>query len=234
MSEFPPNNTKNVEEPPQYTEDVLAELDTECSHFSPPVAPEQRSKIHQLLHKKLDRFQNHHIKVLYDEGRVPTFESMQKAVDTAMASLESLHEDEEAQKLSRLLSARVKEIRSWARKYVEVLIRFQRIKKRLPLMEDSERTDAMVRIDTERRRIHDSLLNALTILHQSLQQASEYTDVPMAKEWRPGLEPTETGFAGKYAFIISREAIADRDLIRDWAIVADRIAEINRITGEEK
>src|SRR3989344_9515222 len=64
--------------------------------------PEERRHAFTLLHRTLDRFENHQIKVLYDEGRVPTFGSMERAMETARTALEREAEPE-ALSIAKLL-----------------------------------------------------------------------------------------------------------------------------------
>ena len=182
-----------------------------------------------LLHRALDRFENHEIKVMYDEGRVPTFESMERSAETARVALENLNDPETTQ-IAKLLSGQLSSIKRWCRQYVASLLRFRMSHIALLRMNDDEKRDAFERADRERRRIHESLLQSLATLDKLLKDGKEYADYQIPLRWQP-LAPLPEGTADRGAVIFGKEALADRDLIRDWAIVADRIEEIRKITG---
>src|SRR3989344_7976898 len=103
-----------------------------------------------LLHRALDRFENHEIKVMYDEGRVPTFESIARSTETAQVALER-ENDPEAAKIAKLLSGQSASIKRWCRQYVASLLRFRTSHIAFARMNDDERRDALERADQERR-----------------------------------------------------------------------------------
>ena len=151
---------------------------------------------------------------------MPTFESLEIAARVAGNALFATGEPE-AERIAKLLKGSTTSIKVWCRKYVASVLRFQR--SRINLMHNKEEeTDAFADSDSERRRLHDSLLNALSTLNQLLTQAQEQVSFEEPAYWDSNfLLPSN--FAREHGAVFSDEAIRDRGLIRDWAIVADRL-----------
>jgi len=50
----------------------------------------------------------------------------------------------------------------------------------------------------------------------------------MPIEWKPGVELPE-GTAHEHAVIFSPEAIQNRDLIREWSVIADSVEQLHMV-----
>jgi hypothetical protein len=212
------------------TEDVLNDFSDTHEHFKDHVGtPEEKIVAFQALHSSLEHFENQEMTALYDEGRVPTFQSLEEAAAIASTVLVS-DPDPEAQRIGKLLSERMNLVKRWARRYVASILRFRTSKLAMMRMNESEQREAFVQADADRRRIHDSLLEALESLSSFIEKGKEYADYTMPIVWSPSdeLAPGTTWHNGA---IFSKKALSDRDLIRDWAIVADRVEEIRKLTG---
>jgi len=224
------NSREEAVQMPAATEEVIGDFAHIVEENRDSLAnPEERRHTFTLLHRTLDRFENHEIKVMYDEGRVPTFESIARSTETAQVALER-ENDPEAAKIAKLLSGQSASIKRWCRQYVASLLRFRTSHIAFARMNDDERRDALERADQERRRVHESLLQSLTTLDELLRKGTDYADYQTPLRWQPP-SPLPEGSAYRGLIIFGKEALADRDLIRDWAIVADRIEEIRKITG---
>lgn len=180
------------------------------------------------LHKGLERLEANNMLQKYEAGIVPTIESLTKAAQEATAVLLEDPDDIEASRLAKLLEGSVLSIRSWSRRYVASVVKFHNAKSQFLRMNEIEQRDALVDADKERRRIHDALLNSLSAFNQQLDDAQGITTFAPAMEWVPGKD-FPTGTADSAPLVFSKAAIADRNLIRDWAIAADLGEEIKKI-----
>jgi hypothetical protein len=161
--------------------------------------------------------------IAYEEGRVPTLQSMNRAVSEVLLHLEPFKDEPEIIAICKLLSQRVKEIRNWCLRYEQTVIVFHRKLKKM--RETGERDDAEMfkDADIERRRIHDNLMASIRSLDQSISSANEMEPLQHnIVRWQPGLSIPEN-FANEQSFIFSERAAThdNRDLIRDWAIIAN-------------
>jgi hypothetical protein len=214
----------SAENPPVYTEVLLDEFDTlHDETMGQELAPEAREEVVHRLHSLAEKFENNEMLVAYEEGRVPTFASMQKAVDMADAHLAAGPEDEESIRLRKLLSQRVKEIRRWCSKYEQVVVVFHRRKKHMRTLPSVDAQEAMTRIDTERRFLHENLMGSIRSLDALLAEidALDALPTPIAR-MKPRQFLTES-FANENPLIFSADCASDafRDDIRDWALVAN-------------
>jgi hypothetical protein len=212
------------------TEDVLDAFGRAREEYSePPKDLTEKIDAYHALHNTLEYFENGEMIALYENGQVPTFESLQKAIDQTQEALQGVS-DPEAQSISKLLIERITNMKTWARKYVTAVLRFKRAKERMIAEAGGDEREAFRRADEERRRIHDALLDALKTYNSLLQKATEFAEFKQPAAWSQGMHLPENT-AWNYAVIFSPNALADRDLIRDWAIVADRESEIKKLTG---
>ncbi len=181
----------------------------------------EREQFHSVLHKIAEQFRNQHLLQAYEQGTVPTFASMERAVEAVIEKLEEDKEDVEALKLSALLSQRVKEIRRWCSKYEQSLIIFHRQKKLVRFNE--KMPDQFKRADEDRRRTHDNLLQSIRSLDETLRAADEIEPLPYAiGRWEPGIS-VPAGYAHENPLVFSAHAASHehRELIMDWALVAN-------------
>jgi hypothetical protein len=236
MNNKPPKAFSSVpppEPPPpqreEPTEDVMGELDDLASYYkdNQPKTAAEREEARTAYSNALEKFENHEIKHQYDEGRVPTFDSMTRAAEMVSKALIETG-DAEAVAIGKLVSGSVNSIKRWSRKYVVAILKFRRSKLAHARMNDEERRASLEQSDADRRRIHNSLLESLSALTMMAEKGREYADYPeQIKEWSP-TDEFPRGAADK-PLIFSAAALRDRDLIRDWAIVADRVEEITKV-----
>ncbi|HVY54727.1 MAG TPA: hypothetical protein VHC46_03130, partial [Thermodesulfobacteriota bacterium] len=198
---------------PEPTEQVVGEIsDFIEEHKSGLHSDEERKEAFTQLHKALDKFENHEMKRLYDEGRMPTFDSLHQAAAHAVEALAKVN-DPDASRIARLLSGSIQSIKTWSRRYISALLRFRNSNLARLRMNTEEQRDAFTKADGDRRRIHDALLGSLASLNDLLKEADEYAEFSTPAEWHPGDElPKNT--ARTADLIFSPKALADRDLIR--------------------
>lgn len=221
-----PKNDKDTsaENSPVPTEKLLHDFDTlHDETMRTELAPEAREEIVHRLHSLAEKFENSEMLVAYEEGRVPTFASMQQAVDQADAHLAAGPEDEDSIRLRKLLSQRVKEIRRWCSKYEQVVVVFHRRKKHMRTLPSVDAQEAMTRIDTERRFLHESLMNSIRSLDTIITEIDALDALPTPIARMKPRQFLPENFAKENPLVFSADCASDafRDDIRDWALVAN-------------
>lgn len=232
MSEsIPSASAPKGEKPRRPAEEVLSIFRALCeteSHV--PHTKEERISISHRLHENLDELNSAEMIHKYEDGTVPTYDSLSRAAETAIAALLADQDDPEAARLAKLIEGQVQSIRTWCRRYVGTVIRFHRAKSTFFKMDGDEVRDALATSDAERRRVHDSLLSSLATFNELLSEAQAIEHFPKPLAWRPGFD-LPAGVAHTHAAILAPEAIADRNLIKDWAIAADCIDQLKAVVG---
>lgn len=225
MHEDPP--APKEEQLPGHTEVILSEFKRRVEDVK-HLDSTDPDMVSMTLHKGLERLEANDMLQKYEAGVVPTIESITKAAQEASAALLEDPDDAEAAKLAKLLEGSVSSIRSWSRRYVASLLKFHAAKSQFLRMSEMEQRDTLVDADKDRRRIHDALLNSLSVFNQQLFDAQGITTFASATEWVPGKD-FPSGTADSAPMVFSKAAIADRNLIRDWAIAADLGEEIKKV-----
>ncbi len=211
------------------TEDVIGEIDDLVQHHRGNLHDEaDRQHAYEELHSALEKFDDNGVMRLYEEGRVPTFASLQAAAAKATEALRVVQDDSEAARIAKLLTGSVSSIKLWCRKYVAAILKFRNSKMAMLRMSGEEQREAFVQSDKQRRHIHDALLNSLATLLDLLREADDHVEFEQPIRWKPGEElPEHT--AENRPVVFSAEALTDRDMIRDWAIVADQVEQIRKL-----
>lgn len=226
MHEDPP--APKEEQLPGHTEVILSEFKrrAEDVRHLDTTDPEIVS---MTLHQGLERLSASPILEKYEAGMIPTLASLARAADEARAVLLEDADDEEAAKLARLLEGSVHSIKDWTRKYVASILRFHKTKSSyFRVQTKADEIHLMEEADKDRRRIHNALLSSLSAFNQQLEDAHGIDTFAPAIEWVPGIDQP-TGTADTMPLVFSKAAIADRDLIKNWAIAADLGEEIKKI-----
>lgn len=171
-----------------------------------------------MLHKDFETCESYELYEAYVEHRLPTLTRMEEGIAEILDNVpQDLREDPEAKRLMQLIKGRALAIRGGVRSYVETVLKFVRMQNTAAAMRDPE---IWVKIDHERRRRHDSLLKTLQDTGALLKQAYDYgiCEEEAYREWVPG----DTTDIKEGVFpIFSSQAIANRDLIKNWALAAD-------------
>lgn len=227
LSKTPPARVEEPvtgEETSPQTEELLNTFDTlheETIHQELP--PEKRIEVYHTLHSIAERFENNEMFVAYEEGRVPTFASMEAAVKMVDEHLASDPEDPESLRLRKLLSQRVIEIRRWCSKYEQSVVVFHRRRKQMALRSYNDPATDFVKADQDRRRTHDNLMEAIRSLDALITEADnlETLPQPIARARPRNLLPQ--GYADENPLIFSASSATheNRDYIKDWALVAN-------------
>ena len=220
---------QQVESQPSPPEVILADFRKHCQLEAGHVytSPE-REVIAHTLHQKLEKLEKVEILHQYEQGVIPTIESLKRAADAAITILTEEADDTEALQHAKLIEGQTNNIRRWCRRYVESLILFHIRKSAFMRMNKTDQRDALEQADRDRRRIHDSLLASLTTFNILLTQTSDLVQFQMPIEWKPGVELPE-GTAHEHAVIFSPEAIQNRDLIREWSVIADSVEQLHMV-----
>lgn len=212
------------------TEEVLNTFDTLHEQTIREELPtEKRIEVYHTLHAIAEQFENNEMLVAYEEGRIPTFASMDAAVQMVDEHLASDPEDPESIRIRKLLSQRVTEIRRWCSKYEQSVVVFHRRKKQMALRSYDDPASDFVKADQDRRRTHDNLMGAIQSLDALITEANalETLPHPVARAKPRNLLPQ--GFANQNPFIFSASSATheNRDFIRDWALVANLVQKLD-------
>jgi len=183
----------------------------------------EREKVVHRLHALAEQLGNNEMLTAYEEGRVPTFASMEAAVAKVDAHLAEDPNDPESIKLRKLLSQRVKEIRRGCAKYEQSVVTFHSRKKDLILLSNEDSRDAFANIDMRRRLAHEALMESIRSLDIFIEDADELEKLPEPIARMNPRQFLQEGFAQNNPLIFSAECAtaAYRDDIRDWALVAN-------------
>ena len=221
------------------TAELLATFDSLHTHVRSHTHNEQeREEAFGQLHSVAEQFENKAMLNAYEQGNIPSFESMNRAVDRIVEEVEKESNgdfsDEEKVAIQRI-KGRVREIRSWCSRYVESLVTYHRKSKRMRETGGNEGAgarDEYVKADTDRRRIHENLLTSIRQLDESIKTIDDLfgSQIIRIQRWDP-VNPTPTGYALENPLVFSGKAGTHsyRNLVRDWAIVANLEHKMNLI-----
>lgn len=203
-------------------EDVILEKLHRCTDGDDDCTPHDA----EIIHKDFETCESYVLYDAYTHNRIPTFARMEEGMARLLANIpENLKDDPEAKRIAQLLKGRVLAIRGFVRSYVESILKFIRSKQSLAAQfhrnkdEYSEREEAM-KSDHERRRRHESLLRTLSETSKLVEEACDYgiCEKSAFYQWLPG----ETNTLPEDVIpVFSSTAIANRDLIKNWALAAD-------------
>jgi hypothetical protein len=228
-----PKLSQSKESPAKPEEELLAHFRTACETESgTEMNHEIRVHTYHSFHEDLDHLEEAPMVDQYERGMIPTIDSLTAAARSASDSLEVDPEDAEAVRIGKLLRGQAGSIRTWCRRYVGTIIKFHTMKRQLLRMNDEEQRDAFEAADRERRRVHESLLLSLRTFNTLLEEGKEYAEFESPLVWTKG-SLLEAGSANSDAVIFSTQALADRDLVKSWAIAADCVEEMRKIIGPD-
>ncbi|MEN9413024.1 MAG: hypothetical protein RLZZ342_111 [Candidatus Parcubacteria bacterium] len=164
----------------------------------------------------------------YAAGSVPTLPHMRQAVEAFKNSVandpKSSEEDKkEALQLWKLVGG---SLPGAVNRYVQSVIMFAEQAPRFEMMDTHERKEFAVKVDGERRRRHDTLLQVIADIDKSLTFLADELGVPgteVFRRWQPGMQ---TVSSDTECLVFNGSAIDSRnshhrDLIKNWAIAAD-------------
>lgn len=195
-------------------EDIILDKLHRCTDGSTDCSPRDA----EILHKDFESCESFVLYRAYREHQIPSFDRVEQGIEQLLEKVPAmLSDDPEAKRLIQLIKGRSLVLRGTVRSYVETVIKFVRLQHSVAAQRDPE---VFVKIDHERRRRHDNLLRSLSDTRKILYEAAEYglCDRNTIFEWVPGhTEPIGRGMLP----IFSESAIANRDLIKNWALAAD-------------
>ena len=210
-----PEIPKPAEQPMYHgSEDVILDKLHRCTDGSADCTPQDA----EMMHKDFETCESYQLYDAYVKNRIPSLDRMETGIKGLLGRIpEKLRDDPEAQRLAKLLSGRAPVIRGNVRSYVETVLRFVRIQNTSAAMRDPE---IFVKIDHERRRKHENLLKTLADTRKLFDDAYDFGLIEKKDfhEWLPGddAEMPESAVP-----IFSQQAVANRDLIKNWALAAD-------------
>lgn len=179
----------------------------------------------------------------YIKGEIPTLERMFERLPAVIElALENLHKQEERygteavreeKALLKLLSGREKQIKYTIGQYIQSVIRFNTLRE---FSKGGARDVAaqFSEADKSRRRIHNQLLDSLSIYLQTIITVnkadlfSEGGTSPFVV-WERGMNARD--IPEDKIVLFSSNVLSDRDFIRDWAIAADFAESLSLLNG---
>ncbi|HEV7121492.1 MAG TPA: hypothetical protein VGN56_01545 [Candidatus Paceibacterota bacterium] len=233
MNEMPPRSSGSKEAAPKPEEDLLAHFRSACeTETSPETSHDYKIRTYHSLHEDLDNLEEAPMIGQYEQGMIPTIQSLIEAAQVASLALESDPDDAEALRIGKLIRGQASSIRTWCRRYVSSIIKFHTMKRQMLRMNDEEKRNSFQAADAERRRVHESLLDCLKTFNTLLTEGLEHAEYAAPRAWQPGtLLPN--GTSAHEAVIFGPKAIQDRDLMKSWAIAADCVEEMRKIIGAD-
>lgn len=189
---------------------------------------EERVELYQMLHKYLDNLDDANLINRYEQGTIPTIESINLSIEEARKALLLMHGDSDCIRIEKLLQGQRSVIRNWCKRYVNTIIIFHVKKNSWHLLNGTDQRDAFLAADSERRRVHNALLNSLSELNSLLIEASKNSDFTLPPQWSRSSNVV-IGSTLHSPMIFSAQVIADRDYIKSWAIAANSLEEMKKI-----
>jgi hypothetical protein len=216
------------EGPQKYLEDVATrvnELHVRCK-------TQHRVPAHTkgMLHREISQTELHDIFSQYENGKTLTFAHLNESVRILNELLEKeiteFKEGEYAEELKvmqRLLAGRGKELRSAAHRYIGTLVKFVSVVKQKVRLQPEEFVDRMERADRERRTAHEGIIASLKTYVQLVErmESDGLLEGYRIEEWYMGQPVVAPDAAGKVIPVFSPRFLADRDMVKDWAVCAD-------------
>jgi len=230
---------------PPAEDEVIAELNkTPEDGFTDE--KEGRKKVRQ-LHHSAERTVSGSLLEKYNNDELLTMEMLKDGSTLAADALARGIEAEEnagttdedlveEKRLEKLLRGRSQTIIAGIRSYINMVLRFQRLNEQRFLGRDVLKQ--FEQTDHQRRRAHDALLESLQIYSNSVREAKNtglLNEVPVVV-WES--EDSLKGDLPEEKVVIFSDAVlANRDYIKDWALVAEmseRLKKIDRLSGLKK
>lgn len=233
MTERMPSSPRTPEPAPILREEVILTDFRDTVHEPHEIHnKEERAHRYHTFHDYLERLENPSIINQYENGTVPTLESLQEATTAAAQELEADPDDQEGVRMAKLLRGQVQSIRLWCRRYVGSVIAFHTLRRKHILLNSTDTKEDFFRADSERRRIHNALLDSLRTCTALIQQTAAHAGSATPILWEPTMTlPKGTASSTPVAF--SANTLEDRDLVKQWAIAADCVEEMKKVLGAD-
>ncbi len=233
--EIPPNSVRgiqDVKEGQKFVDEaeVFHRLHHPVTDFT---TPDQIEEFAHHLGEDLSNCEAYPFYRSYLEEQLPTLEILERSVSEMKRRLDEKVSEEKAAGASeettkelsdkaRILSIRLSNIRNNTSRYVQTVARFHEMKSRVKYSDPDWQKGEFQRIDIERKRAHDILLNSLRDLVVKAQEVREEGLLSSSEIglWDRTKSAKDIEKDGKIVLFHPR-VIDDRDYIRDWAIAAD-------------
>lgn len=164
----------------------------------------------------------------YVAGSVPTLPRMRKAVEALKLSVDQDEKssDEDKKAVDQLWKLVGGSLPGAVNRYVQSVVMFAEQAPRFPMMETHERKEFAIKVDGERRRRHDALLQVIAEIDKNVGFIADELGVPgieIFKRWQVGIQAdlSETDCLVFNGEAIDPKNSHHRDLIKNWAIAAD-------------
>jgi len=229
---------EDVSVPPQGGDEILYNLHHATErHRKERVSREEVST----YHKSIERSEFGPLFEQYKQGDVPGPERMFGPLKAQLDKAQGIIDEEHAAsgegsvaelvRIHGLLAGREQEVSSAASRYVQALIRHRNLQQ-LSLGGSRDLTEQFVRADHARRRAHEALLASLRLYRDMLQKAKEEELIPANSyvEWQIGDKARD--IPQQTIVVFSAKTTADRDFVRDWALVIDFANQLNELERE--
>lgn len=227
-----------------YTEDMLADI--ESAHQTCVADPISPGCNLDLLHSKIHQSDLSEIFTHFESQEIVTLSQITDNIKKIVAKVEAEvplltteegSGDEELDRIYKLLKNRDVEIRTSVRRYTNSVAQFSHIKKRRAQLGD-DFPAKFVDIDKRRRAAHDGLIDTLALYSRLVNELDQYDllgDVKMVP-WDFSVDVSK--FADEdVVFVFSPQILANRDLVKDWAMSAHmyrRLSEIQELQNRHE
>ncbi len=229
-----PSSAESSEVTVPLAEDKILHRLHQCTNPGANCSPEDEEE----LQKDLERCEVFEMYNAYIESRVPTLPLLGKNITDLIERIPNkLRNDPETISIVNYLKGRHASIGHDLRAYVTLVIRFVTLEQSTLRFRDYEKyIDQIKKVDADRRRMHDNLLASLDMLRQKME---EVYDLGLCEKndfyvWSPG-ETREIPINAVPVF--ASTAIANRDLIKNWALAADfaeHFEKLSQLLAEKK
>lgn len=204
------------------------------------------------LHHDIERCGCYPIFKQYASGEIPTLDRMFQTIKPLVVEMDQEIQNERArvakgendfvlnhlEKCRGLLLGRESQIRGGIQRYVNSVIRFNRLRKS-SAGGARDLTKQFEEADHARRRAHNDLIASLKTYVDVIENLwEESTGDELFKNfkfvsWKIGEDARESDPVGDRNIVIDKSALKNREFIRDWAIVADFHEQLKELGDEE-
>jgi len=223
------------------TEEVVAHLHNHTEELEKllEIDPDWNQRELAEIRSELSHLDSYPVYREYISGKTPNLTVLHASIEKLLVGLDALiaqSKDEgltdedlaDELKLRALISERFKELTYRIRKYTNTVAQFQNIK----LLKNNGRDvqSQLEKIDHERRRTHNALLDSLktlTILAQEAQAMQALKAYSLIL-WANGMDASRFKESESAILVFDPQTLADRNYIRDWALAADFDERLNR------
>lgn len=226
MEQFKPSKSESQEQRTDIithtSEDVILDNLHKCTEGRRTCTKEEA----ETMHSEFERCEAGTIFHSYTESKIPTLSQFEEQMELILQKTgQPAADDVEGLRIYNLLRGRVNHLRKSVKDYVETVVRFVRISGPMKLRDP----EIFIKIDHDRRKRHDGLLNTLSGLLKLINDADRIglADKSDFYYWHPG---SDEQIPSNKIPVFSEAAIENRNLIRDWALAADFSENFNKLT----